>query len=84
MGSIGLSEILLILLALLIVFGPSRIPQLGDAIGKGIKNFKKATRGDDSIDVTPRTGTAGQMGTGAAPTTPAAGNAPAAAEAKKS
>jgi TatA/E family protein of Tat protein translocase len=37
----------------LLVFGANKIPQLGDALGKGIRNFRKATREDDAIDVTP-------------------------------
>ena len=53
---IGFTEIIIVLLVVLLIFGPSKIPQLGDAIGKGIKNFKKATTHDDSIDVTPKVG----------------------------
>ncbi len=52
-----LPEILIILVVLLLVFGANKIPQLGDALGKGIRNFKKsAAEGDaeDSIDVTPK------------------------------
>lgn len=40
-GSIGPQELLLILLILLIIFGAKKLPQLGEAIGKAIKNFKK-------------------------------------------
>lgn len=40
-GSIGPQELLLILLILLIIFGATKLPQLGEAIGKAIKNFKK-------------------------------------------
>lgn len=43
----GGGELLLILLIVLVVFGHNRIPQLGDALGKGIKNFKKAFSKDD-------------------------------------
>lgn len=50
----GMGEILIILVVVLLVFGANKIPQLGDALGKGIRNFKKATREDDSIDVTPK------------------------------
>jgi sec-independent protein translocase protein TatA len=58
---------------LVLVFGAAKIPQLGDALGKGIRNFKKASREDDSIDVTPR-GEAQQQGhlsQGSSTTTPA-------------
>jgi sec-independent protein translocase protein TatA len=51
---LGFGEILVILVVVLLIFGANKIPQLGDALGKGIKNFRKATSGgDDSIDVTP-------------------------------
>jgi len=40
---LGFGEILVILVIALLVFGPSKLPQLGDALGKGIRNFKKAT-----------------------------------------
>jgi sec-independent protein translocase protein TatA len=42
MGNLGLTEILLIGVALLIFFGPSRLPELGKSLGKGIQEFKKA------------------------------------------
>ncbi len=35
-------EVLVIIVAILVLFGGSRLPQLGDALGKGIKNFRKA------------------------------------------
>ncbi len=51
---LGIGEILIVLVVVLLIFGANKIPQLGDALGKGIKNFRKATGGaDDSIDVTP-------------------------------
>ena len=54
---LGFGEILVILVIALLVFGPSKLPQLGDALGKGIRNFKKSAAegdADDSIDVTPK------------------------------
>jgi sec-independent protein translocase protein TatA len=64
----GFGEILVILIVVLLIFGANKIPQLGDALGKGIRNFKKATRDeDDSIDVTPRQQAPGQLGAGAPP-----------------
>lgn len=54
---LGFGEILIVLVVLLLIFGANKIPQLGDALGKGIRNFRKATgTGDDSIDVTPPKG----------------------------
>ncbi|MDR1842093.1 MAG: twin-arginine translocase TatA/TatE family subunit [Holophagales bacterium] len=44
MGNLGLTEMLLIGIALLIFFGPSRLPELGKSLGKGIQEFKKASR----------------------------------------
>jgi sec-independent protein translocase protein TatA len=54
MGNLGFGELLLILLVVLLVFGSSKVPQLGDALGRGIRNFKKSMSGDDAIDVTPK------------------------------
>jgi sec-independent protein translocase protein TatA len=45
MGNLGFSELLLIGAILLLFFGPSRLPELGKSLGKGIQEFKKATRG---------------------------------------
>ncbi len=44
MGNLGFGEMLLIGVALLIFFGPSRLPELGKSLGKGIQEFKKASR----------------------------------------
>lgn len=49
----GMGEILVVLVVVLLVFGANKIPQLGDALGKGIRNFKKSQTEDDTIDVTP-------------------------------
>lgn len=43
MLGIGIWEILLVLVIVLIVFGPSKLPELGKSIGKGLKEFKKAS-----------------------------------------
>ena len=44
MGNFGTTEILLILLVVLIFFGAKKIPELAQGLGKGIREFKKATR----------------------------------------
>jgi sec-independent protein translocase protein TatA len=44
MGSIGIEKILLLGIALMIFFGPNKLPELGKALGKGISEFKKASR----------------------------------------
>jgi sec-independent protein translocase protein TatA len=46
MGPIGVPELLLILLILVIIFGASKLPQLGRGLGEGITNFKKGLKGD--------------------------------------
>jgi sec-independent protein translocase protein TatA len=60
-----MGEILVILVVVLLIFGANRIPQLGDALGRGIRNFKKAKNEDDAIDVTPRPKAADQLREGA-------------------
>ncbi len=49
---LGPWEIGLILLIILIVFGVGKLPQVGSAMGKGIREFRKAQRGDDEEDKT--------------------------------
>jgi sec-independent protein translocase protein TatA len=44
MGSIGIEKLLLIGIALLIFFGPKKLPELGKALGQGIREFKKASK----------------------------------------
>ncbi|GMV22351.1 MAG: twin-arginine translocase TatA/TatE family subunit [Vicinamibacterales bacterium] len=42
--SLGIPELLIILAIVILVFGASRLPELGKGIGKGIRNFKDATK----------------------------------------
>jgi sec-independent protein translocase protein TatA len=44
MGRIGLPELLVIFLILVVLFGATKIPQLGRGLGEGIRNFKKGLR----------------------------------------
>ncbi|MFB0505913.1 MAG: twin-arginine translocase TatA/TatE family subunit [Thermodesulfobacteriota bacterium] len=53
MFGIGMPELLVILVIVLVIFGAGKLPQIGEGIGKGIRNFRKATKGPDEIDVTP-------------------------------
>ncbi len=46
MPRIGIPELILILVIVLIIFGVGKLPQIGGAIGKGIRAFRKASRGD--------------------------------------
>jgi sec-independent protein translocase protein TatA len=50
----NISELIVILLICLLVFGANRLPQIGDGIGKAIKNFKRGMNTDDDIEVTPK------------------------------
>lgn len=47
MGSIGVTEWLVIIGVALLVFGGKKIPELGKGLGEGIRNFKKAVSGDE-------------------------------------
>lgn len=47
----GMGEMLIILVIVLIVFGATKLPQLGHGLGAAIKNFKRAQQGDDEIEV---------------------------------
>lgn len=42
-GRIGTQELILILVVALLVFGPQKLPEIGKAVGKGLREFKKAT-----------------------------------------
>lgn len=75
----GFGEILIVLVVVLLVFGANKIPQLGDALGKGIRNFRKSSREDDAIDVTPERRQPERLQGGAA----SPSSAPAATESKK-
>ncbi|HQP10052.1 MAG TPA: twin-arginine translocase TatA/TatE family subunit [Candidatus Omnitrophota bacterium] len=44
MGQIGASEIILILLVIIILFGAKKLPEIGSALGKAIREFRKASK----------------------------------------
>jgi sec-independent protein translocase protein TatA len=69
---LGFGELLLIFLVVLLIFGSSKLPQLGDAFGKTIKNFKKATAEDDAVEATPKKLEGGSASASAAPSDRAA------------
>jgi sec-independent protein translocase protein TatA len=47
MFGLGMQELLLIFVILVLIFGTSRIPELGRGLGEGIRNFKKSIKGDE-------------------------------------
>lgn len=54
MFGLGATELIVILVIVVVIFGGSKLPQLGEGIGKAIKNFKKSVNEPDEIDVTPK------------------------------
>lgn len=46
-AGLGLTELLIILLVVLLIFGASRLPGVGSALGKGIRSFKTSVTGED-------------------------------------
>jgi len=52
LGGIGPTELIILLVIILIVFGAGKLPEIGGALGKGIKSFKKATREPEELDIT--------------------------------
>ncbi|HCC68789.1 MAG TPA: twin-arginine translocase TatA/TatE family subunit [Nitrospiraceae bacterium] len=54
MFGIGMTELIIILVIVLVIFGASRLPEVGKGLGSAIKNFRKATSELSEIDVTPK------------------------------
>ncbi|MDG2446202.1 MAG: twin-arginine translocase TatA/TatE family subunit [Thermodesulfobacteriota bacteirum] len=50
MGGIGIGELVIILVIVLLVFGPNKLGDVGSAIGRGISGFKKAMEDKDSSE----------------------------------
>lgn len=57
MGKLGMGELIIILIIVIVLFGASKLPQLGAGLGQGIKSFKKALGGEDDDKPTASTTT---------------------------
>lgn len=55
MFGLGIGELLIILVIILIIFGAGKLPEIGEGFGRGIRNFRKAVKAPDTIDITPET-----------------------------
>lgn len=53
MPNLGMGELIIILLIVLLVFGASRLPQLGESLGKAVRGLKRGLNTDDDIEVSP-------------------------------
>jgi len=51
MFGFGLPELIVVLVIVLVVFGAGRLPEIGGAFGKSIRNFKKASSGKEDIEI---------------------------------
>lgn len=54
MFGLGATELLIILVIVIVIFGATRLPQIGRGLGEGIKNFRGALKEPTAIDVTPK------------------------------
>ncbi len=52
-GGLGTTELIIILVIVLVIFGAGRLPEVGGALGKGIRNFRRASKGEEDLDITP-------------------------------
>jgi len=52
-GGLGVPELLIILLIVIIIFGATRLPQLGKGLGQGLKNFKDSVKHDEPREKPP-------------------------------
>ena len=53
MFGLGFGELVLILLVVLVVFGPGKLPEMGEALGKAIRDFQRALKSPPEIEGTP-------------------------------
>jgi sec-independent protein translocase protein TatA len=53
MFGLGITELVIILVIIVLLFGASRLPEVGRGVGEAIKNFKKSMSDQSEIDITP-------------------------------
>lgn len=51
MFGLGTQELLIILVLVMVIFGAGKLPQVGEALGKGIRNFKKGVSEAEELDL---------------------------------
>jgi sec-independent protein translocase protein TatA len=54
MFGLGIGELLVILVIVLVIFGAGKLPEIGDGLGRSIRNFRKSVKAPDEIDITPK------------------------------
>lgn len=54
-GSLGVPELLIILLIVIIIFGAGKLPQLGRGLGEGLRNFKESVKSGEDKGKPPKT-----------------------------
>lgn len=54
MFGFGMPELIVILVIVMVIFGAGKLPEIGSALGKSIKNFKRASDGKDEIEIKAR------------------------------
>lgn len=54
LSNIGWPELVIVLVIVMVVFGAGRLPQIGEGLGKAIRNLKRGLKTDDDIEVTPK------------------------------
>jgi sec-independent protein translocase protein TatA len=53
MFGIGMTELVIILVIILVIFGAGKLPEIGSGVGKAIGNFRKSVKDTNEIDITP-------------------------------
>lgn len=61
MPNLGMGELVIVFLIVMLIFGAGRLPQIGEGLGKAIRNLKRGLNTDEDIDVTPDVTPAGKQ-----------------------